>query len=207
MANRILRDWTDSETIEQLSWEAEVFFTRLCMKADDFGYYHANIKLLKSALFPLREISLKEVQQLVDECEKIGLIQLYEANKKPYLFIPKFGQRLRIMQSRFPQPGNTMQVNDSVMLSEEKGSEDEAKNFRINMVEQWIKDLPNDSDLEDMCRINGLNKDYLLSRINDFKQKADPSYQNKLKFLTHFRNWVDKNPVQNTSPKKRNTII
>lgn len=103
MSNRVLRDWTKSEKIDQLSAKAEVFFTRLIMKADDFGYYDANPKLLKSALYPLRDgMKITEIPPLLDECERAGLLVTYEYGGKPYLFIHDFGQRLRKMYSNFP---------------------------------------------------------------------------------------------------------
>lgn len=104
MANRVLRDWTTSEKIDRLSLQAEVFFTRLIMKADDHGCFHANVKLLKAALFPLKDVTIKQVTEWRNECSKIGIIQLYESEKREYLKILDFGQRLRNMVSKFPQP-------------------------------------------------------------------------------------------------------
>ena len=105
MPNRMLRDYTDSLVINELSLGAEVFFVRLMMKADDFGKYHANAKLLKAALFPFKEaINNKQVALWVDECKNVGVIQVYEVGGKEYLKIVNFGQRLRIMNSKFPDP-------------------------------------------------------------------------------------------------------
>lgn len=105
MANRILRDWTDSEKIDNLSAEAERMFVRIMMKADDFGYFHANEKLLLAALFPLKVgiISPNIISEWLLELEKAELIVTYIANDRKYLKINNFGQRLRKMVSRFPQ--------------------------------------------------------------------------------------------------------
>lgn len=104
MANRILRDWTDSETIDKLSFQSEVLFTRLFMKADDYGCFHANPKLVKAALFPLKDVRESDVSRWLDECQKAGLIAFYSSKGKQYLTIPNFGQRLRAMKRRFPVP-------------------------------------------------------------------------------------------------------
>lgn len=105
MANRVLRDWTFSENVDSLSYEAEVFFTRLIMKADDFGRFHASPKLLKAALFPLREnINLEDIISMVEQCAKSGIIKLYSSGEKQYIQIPEFNQRLRVMSSKFPEP-------------------------------------------------------------------------------------------------------
>jgi predicted NodU family carbamoyl transferase len=52
MANRVLRDWTQSEIINELDHKAEVFFTRLIMKADDYGCFYGNYKLLSQSTSP-----------------------------------------------------------------------------------------------------------------------------------------------------------
>lgn len=104
---RLLRDWTDSETMDSLSPGAEVFFTRLIMKADDYGSFHANPKLLKSALFPLRDtMKDKQISEWLQELIETGLVFLYSSDGKRYLRIKSFGQRLRNMRNTFPQPDN-----------------------------------------------------------------------------------------------------
>lgn len=103
MPNRILRDWTDSETINSLSWQAEVAFTRLIMKVDDFGRYSANPKLLRSHLFPVRDgIRDADITRWLAECQKSGLLRVYEVDQKSYLEIIKFGQKPRAEKSKFP---------------------------------------------------------------------------------------------------------
>jgi hypothetical protein len=106
MPNRILRDYTDSDKVDKISPQAETCFTRLIMKADDFGKFHGHPTLLKSALFPLKvdKITDKQMDGWMDELKKVDLIIRYEVNGKKYLKINDFGQRLRLMQSKFPDP-------------------------------------------------------------------------------------------------------
>lgn len=104
MANRVLRDWTDSEVMDNLSPGAEVFFTRLIMRADDYGSYHANPKLLKAGLFPLKTYSETKVAEWLNECIDAGLVFEYEVAGKTYIRIDKFGQRMRNMRNKFPEP-------------------------------------------------------------------------------------------------------
>lgn len=106
MPNRILRDWTTSEAVDRLSLGAEVFYIRLIMKADDYGNYTANPKLLKAALFPLRDVTPNQVAKWVEECADAQIIVLYHVDGKEYINIPKFGQRLRQMRSTCPQPAD-----------------------------------------------------------------------------------------------------
>ena len=111
MPNRILRDWTDSDPINELSFQAEVFFVRLIMKVDDFGRFSANPKLLKSLLFPIRDgVRDSDISRDLAACEKAGLIAVYEADGKPYLEIKKFLQRGRAEKSKFPSPTGQVTV-------------------------------------------------------------------------------------------------
>jgi hypothetical protein len=105
MPNRILRDWTDSEKMNNLTPQGERFFTRLIMKADDFGCFHANPKLLKAALFPLSD-DVKDIDlaKWLNDCAKAELLQVYKVAGKMYLQITDFGQRLRQSRAKFPQP-------------------------------------------------------------------------------------------------------
>jgi len=104
MANRVIRDWTASETVDELSIKAEVFFTRLIMKADDYGNYTGNPRLINAALFPLKGYEVLDVCKWMEECEKQGLIVMYENEGKKYLHIPNFGQTLRRMKAVYPAP-------------------------------------------------------------------------------------------------------
>lgn len=105
MPNRILRDWTDSESVDMLSVHAERFFTRLIMKADDFGRYTANVKLLKSTLFPLKtDVRETDITLWLTECKQCGLIALYNIAFKDYLQILNFNQRLRQTIEKYPPP-------------------------------------------------------------------------------------------------------
>lgn len=105
MPNRILRDWTDSEKIDSLDCYSERFFLRLIMKVDDYGRYPANLKLLKSYLFPLRtDISETDIAYWMTACEKANLITLYVVTSKEFLQITNFKQVLRQKQEKYPPP-------------------------------------------------------------------------------------------------------
>lgn len=106
MPNRMLRDWTQSDKMDELSCEAERFFVRLIMKADDFGGFWADTRLLKANLFPLKLDKIREADMLrwMAECQKAGLIVLYEVNQKRYVQIQDFRQRLDKAKAKFPLP-------------------------------------------------------------------------------------------------------
>lgn len=107
MPNRIVREGLiDSEPFNALSWQAQTLFVRIMLKADDFGRYTSEPKLLRPHLFPLllNNVQESDIQIWLDECESMGLLQQYSVDGKRYVSIPKFGQRTRADKSKFPAP-------------------------------------------------------------------------------------------------------
>jgi hypothetical protein len=102
----MLRDWTDSDKVNSLSVHSERFFVRLIMKVDDYGCFHADTRLLKAHLFPMLLDSIREADLLrwMAECQKAGLIVLYEVATKKYVRILDFKQRLDKANSKYPLP-------------------------------------------------------------------------------------------------------
>ena len=113
MPERMLRDWTDSEPVNSLDWAAECLFTRLIMKADDFGRFHGNPRLLKSLLFPLKDgLRDADISRWIAACETAGLIRVYtdKVSGKPFIEIRNYGQRLRSKQAKFPDENGNFAV-------------------------------------------------------------------------------------------------
>lgn len=113
MPNRMLRDWTDSDKVKGISCPAERFFVRLIMKVDDYGCFPANTSLLKASLFPLMldEVREADISRWTAECQKAGLIALYEVAGKRYLQIQDFRQRLDRARNKYPLPITTESVS------------------------------------------------------------------------------------------------
>lgn len=107
MPTRILRDWTDSFAVDELDAHAERFFVRLIMKADDYGRFHADPRMLRSMCFPLRsDVRDTDITRWLAACEKAGLLRCYDDDRgRALLEIQNFGQRQRT-ESKFPSPGD-----------------------------------------------------------------------------------------------------
>lgn len=134
MPNRLLRDWTNSDKIDIISFQAEVFFTRLIMKVDDYGCFWADSKRIKSHLFPLKSDSIRDADILrwMAECQKAGLLVVYGSDDKRYLQIVDFGQRLRISKSKFPLPDDSkLRSNDSRPRADDGGLRPEEKRREV----------------------------------------------------------------------------
>lgn len=127
MANRVLRDWTFSENINKLSPDAEVFFVRLIMKADDYGCFYGNTMILNSQLYPLKPQSEEDLSSYINELVANNIVITYEVDQKQYIKILNFGQRLRTMKSRFPQPADICPPPADNAPPETKRNEGETK--------------------------------------------------------------------------------
>jgi len=131
MPNRILRDWTDSDKINELTVYAERFFVRLIMKVDDYGCFYADTRLLKANLFPLLIDTIREADIIrwMAECQKSELIVLYESSNKKYLQIVNFKQRLDRAKSKYPMPNETKKTitTDSLENDNDLQAETETK--------------------------------------------------------------------------------
>jgi len=203
MANRILRDYTDSIAVNNLSEGAETFFIRLMTKADDFGKFHANPKLLKANLYPLKDhISEKNIIKWMDECYKNGLIVKYSVNNRDFLQIVKFGQRLRKMNSKFPDPepfkeivGNPLTI-DRQPLTIDSNAPPETKRSR--------KEEETETEVEKKGKPVGFTPPLVQDVVSFFKEKNYPEELAKKAFEYYdTADWRDSqgNKVKNWKQK------
>lgn len=106
MPNRYVREAAiESERVNALSWQAEVFWRRLVTRVDDFGRFTALVPLLRASIFPLQLDKVKDadVAKLLAECDKVGVLATYQVDGKPYLALAKW-ENGRAMKSRYPCP-------------------------------------------------------------------------------------------------------
>lgn len=193
MANRVIRDGIlDSERVNQLTWPGEVFYRRLMSIVDDFGRGDGRIPIMRSKLYPLKldKVAEADIVKWMKECSEAGLISCYQVENKPYFEILGFDQTVRIKKPKYPE-NPLMKTDESrceQMSTETKGNEKKQESY----IEVWLEDLPNSSHLERIANITGFKKEFLISRIPDFKKKVQLAYSNQSDFLNHFKNWVVK---------------
>lgn len=112
MPNRILKESIcTSDSIDELSWFAEVLFYRLMVNCDDFGRFDGRIAVIKNRLFPLKEdLTASTVKKGVQSLVNAGLVALYEFESKPYLYLPTWNdhQSVRAKRSKYPAPDDGM---------------------------------------------------------------------------------------------------
>jgi hypothetical protein len=106
MPNRYIRESAiESEPVNALSCQGEVFYRRLLNRADDFGRFTANLALLRASLFPLQldKVSEKDVARLLKEAEDCGLLATYGVDGKRFVTIAKW-EKGRAQESKYPPP-------------------------------------------------------------------------------------------------------
>ena len=106
MPNRYVRESAiESESVNSLSWQAEVFFRRLLNRVDDFGRFTANTALLRASIFPLQldRVTEADVQRLLSECEAAGLLFSYSYACKRFIVMNKW-EKGRAKESKYPPP-------------------------------------------------------------------------------------------------------
>lgn len=222
MPNRVVREGIlDSDRVNKLSWEAEVFYRRLMSIVDDFGRFDGRIAFIRSKLFPLRldKVSEKDVAVWLKECETIGLVKQYQVEKKPYLELLDFNQSVRIKRSKYPQnPESTCkQVQADVLETNPNQNESEKKQEteiphqiftpRASKAEQFYEEFGNSPDLELVCMQGGIDKAEALKRLPEFKPLMNLTYKNSIDFATHFKNWMLKKGYTKGVSKSNTDIV
>lgn len=138
MPNRVVREGIlDSDKMDTLvrngGWAAESFYRRLHSVADDYGIFDARPVVLRSRCYPTLVDIVREadVSRWLAECEKAGLIRLYEADCHKYLEIIEFRQQVRVKKRRFPAPPENVHsrcaADDEQMRTETKPNQSETE--------------------------------------------------------------------------------
>lgn len=114
MPDRIIRDeLLTSERYWNVSDEAKLLYIHLLISADDTARFTGKNFSLRTRCFPSRAMEATRMEAILLELVDQDLIRLYEVDKERYVFIPRFKQRLRFINSKYPEPPN--QINDLVI--------------------------------------------------------------------------------------------
>lgn len=143
MPSRILKESiTTSEQIDMLTPFEETFFYRLIVKTDDYGRYDGRLKILRAALFPLKEVPLEDIKSALGSLVRVGLIKVYVVDDHPYIELTGWERNQVIRAKKSKYPGIEGSVNECAQdepLPEELNTDenncmqmntDECKSFR-----------------------------------------------------------------------------
>lgn len=107
MPNRVIKESIcRSDSIDSLSWFEEVMFYRLIVSCDDYGRFDGRAAIIKGSCFPLKDVTVKQIEQSLNKLASVGLVRVYEAQGRPYLQISTWEkhQQIRAKRSKFPSP-------------------------------------------------------------------------------------------------------
>ena len=109
MPNRIIKESIcTSEEIEKLSPFQETMFYRLIVNCDDYGRMDARAKIIKSKLYPLKDVRTDQIDVALTALASAELVDLYEVDGKPFLQMRTWDrhQRVRAKVSKYPEPAS-----------------------------------------------------------------------------------------------------
>lgn len=135
MPNRIIKDKIrTSADIDCLSWFEEVFYYRLIVTVDDYGCFDGRLRILNAALFPLKDLTDKDIDNALNKLESVGMLRRYTVNGEPFLHILAWEdhQQVRNKKRKFPDPEDADTVNDC----------EELKSIEINCNQLKSNDSP-----------------------------------------------------------------
>jgi hypothetical protein len=105
MSDRVIRDEIlDSERYLSLTSDtARLLFIHFVLVADDLGNSEAGDLFVRRRLLATTTPE-KAISALISELADADLIRAYEVDGKRFIHIPRFRQRLRYTNSKFPRP-------------------------------------------------------------------------------------------------------
>jgi len=112
MPNRLIRDGIlNSPRYLSVSDSAGRLFIHLCLLADDLGCVDLDYTFIRRRAFddaPAEERVIDLLVELIDA----DLLRQYHVDARRYGFLPRFGQRLRILKLRHPHPPEALYADD-----------------------------------------------------------------------------------------------
>jgi hypothetical protein len=121
MPNRILKDSICmSESIDNLSPEAEVLFYRIIVQCDDFGRMDARLSVIRAKCYPLKidELTDEYISNLIHELLENEMLLIYKSQDKYFIQIPSWDkhQQIRAKKSKYPEPDYNLSNEQSIEL-------------------------------------------------------------------------------------------
>jgi len=189
MPNRVIREgFLDSDKVNTLNAPEQIFFLRLMLVADDFGRFDARPKFLESKCYPMSKKRIN-INKMLKRIHEVGLCKIYTVDGKQYLEIIDFGQRTRIMRSKYPEcpqgadrppqsaAGSGLKPNQTNPIQNQTGeSADALKEVELNFIKAW------DSlgkPFSKIVKFSDDRKKALRARLKDFgwKEMANEALQ------------------------------
>lgn len=137
----------ESEDVAVLPFRARLLWIGLWTHCDDQGRTKDNTKLIKARIWPLDQVSLRDIEEDLQILADHGRITRYQAGGQAYLAITNWGEHQNINRptaSKIPPPPNALTENSvsphvtvtEGSLGEGKGKEGKGRDAREGMSPQ-----------------------------------------------------------------------
>jgi hypothetical protein len=123
MPNRIIKESICSSCdINALTREEECFFYRLMVNCDDYGRMDGRAAVLRAKCYPLLldKVSEPRVQGYLARLVKLGMVQVYISDDKPYVQITSWDrhQQVRAKRPKYPPPTCNQLISDDITCNQ-----------------------------------------------------------------------------------------
>lgn len=101
--------WLDRKLARQLSRDERMLYLGLWNQADEHARAQADPRLIKGQVFPFDDdLTDDDIEAMLKALQGAGVVQVYEHDGDPYLFLPKLHRHQRLepakVASKFPEP-------------------------------------------------------------------------------------------------------
>jgi len=208
MPDRLIRDeLLNSERYWSVSDEAKLLYIHLILSADDTARYSGKNFTLRTRCFSGRGMESNRMEILLTELVDQDLIRLYFVNDERFIFIPRFKQRLRFVNSKYPEPPN--EINDIVIKktdlsqtkdspktdsSQQKRREEKRSNTNVTKVTKGsrfdLQEIPEEWFLFCKTERSDLNPNSIFEGFKDYWISLAGSKGVRSDWFAVWRNWV-----------------
>ncbi len=103
MANRrmINKSISTSEQVNSLPLECQLLFTWMITHADDDGRMKGSAITVRGLVFPLKEFSVQEVEEMLQKLQEVGLIWRWSSDNTTYIEFPTWKKHQQIRSDRY----------------------------------------------------------------------------------------------------------
>lgn len=171
MPNRILKESIcTSDQISQLSWFEEAFFYRLIVNADDYGRFDGRVPIIRSRLFPLKDVRDKQIEDALAALSSVELVEVYVVDGKPFVRLTGWDkhQTIRAKKSKYPAPeegckqlqtiaNNCKQMQADVHVIQSESESNPNPNARDTCAKRTRFSPPSPADVDAYAKEQGIN--------------------------------------------------
>lgn len=105
MSDRVVRDeLLTSERYWSVSIEAQRLFVHLILVVDDSARFSGKPFTIAASCFPGHQVTGEKVERLLCELVDRDLIRMYQIDDERFIYLPRFRQRQRYVNSKYPEP-------------------------------------------------------------------------------------------------------